>query len=188
MSNLTIKPHPDIRSVVYYYGMSESGNSTLWNLMWNEFSNEHDAQEKIKLMNGLAAIRDPIILNKFIQLAKDRPDIVRGQDYFTCLNYIAANPIGEPLVWDFVRNNWEYLVNRFSLNDRYLGQMVRTITSKFTTKVKLAEMEDFFRKYPNAGAGTTSRAQALENVKNNIKWLEKNLDGITKWLNDNINS
>lgn len=108
---------------------------------------------------------------------------VRSQDYFNCIQYIASNPVGEPVVWEFVRENWPALTLRFGLNDRYLGRMIPAITERFTTETKLEEMNEFFLKYPNAGAGTASRKQALETVKYNINWLKSNLEEITNWLN-----
>lgn len=107
---------------------------------------------------------------------------VRGQDYFTCLQYISENPIGQSLVWDYVRENWPRLVKRFGINERYLGRMIPAITSNFSSQTKLEEMEAFFAKYPEAGAGTAARKQALETVKFNMKWLEQNLEPIRRWL------
>ena len=43
-------------------------------------------------------------------------------------------------------------------------------------------MEDFFAKYPEAGAGTKSRQNALEVVENNIHWIERSVDDILPWL------
>lgn len=65
---------------------------------------------------------------------------VRGQDYFTCIQNIAANRAGENIVWDYVRENWPKLVNRFGLNERYLGRMIPSITGRFNTEVKLQEV------------------------------------------------
>lgn len=107
---------------------------------------------------------------------------VRGQDYFSCLQYIAQNRIGQPLVWDYVRENWPRLVERFGINERYLGRMIPSITSRFASQTKLDEMEAFFAKYPEAGAGTAARKEALENVKNNKKWLDQNLNSVAEWL------
>ena len=73
------------------------------------------------------------------------------------LSYISYNRVGEPIVWDFVRNEWDYLVERFTLNDRYLGSLIPTITKKFATEMRLQEMKDFFAKYPDAGAGEANR-------------------------------
>lgn len=43
-------------------------------------------------------------------------------------------------------------------------------------------MHEFFEKYPDAGAGTTPRLQAVEKVENNIAWLQKNERKIVNWL------
>ncbi|XP_059219771.1 glutamyl aminopeptidase [Stomoxys calcitrans] len=181
LENPNERPHPDVRETIYYYGMFDSGDEEKWNKMWDLFVNEEDASEKAKLMYGLSAVQVPWILSRYIQLAWN-PDNVRGQDYFTCLQYIAANPVGESLVWEYVREHWEDLVERFGLNERYLGSMIPTITGRFDTETKYEEMVYFFEKYPEAGAGTAARVRALENVKNNIAWLENNLAVVRYWL------
>lgn len=132
-------PHPDIRNLVYYYGMAEAGNAENWEIMLKAYKNEQDAQEKIKLMYGLTGITDIQVLKRFLELAKDE-SIIRSQDYFTVLQNIASNKNGEQLVWNFVRENWTYLVDRFTLNDRYLGRMVKSITSKFATEERKNEV------------------------------------------------
>ncbi|XP_053945175.1 glutamyl aminopeptidase-like [Anastrepha ludens] len=181
LSAPTERPHPDIRETVYYYGVFAADEES-WQKMWELFVNETDATEKLKLMYGLSAVQVPWILSNYINLAWDENN-VRSQDYFTCLQYIAANPVGEPLVWDYVREHWPDLVNRFGLNERYLGNMIPSITSRFDKQTKLEEMEQFFAKYPEAGAGAAARVRALETVKNNIAWLANNKDNIGEWLN-----
>ena len=60
--------------------------------------------------------------SRLIDLARDISN-VREQDYFTLLGMISNNRVGEPIVWDFYRNEWEYLVERFTLHDRLLGRV-----------------------------------------------------------------
>uniref|UniRef100_A0A1B0AGP0 glutamyl aminopeptidase n=1 Tax=Glossina pallidipes TaxID=7398 RepID=A0A1B0AGP0_GLOPL len=181
LKNTEERPHPDIRNAVYYYGMQIGGTEQIWQQVWELFVNEQDAQEKVKLMEALAAINEPWILQRYINLAWNE-SYVRSQDYFSCLQFIAQNRVGQGLVWDYVRENWPRLVERFGINERYMGRMIPAITSRFATQTKLEEMEAFFAKYPEAGAGTAARKEALENVKNNIKWLEQNMDHVGKWL------
>ena len=175
---------PNFRSIVYNYGMKTVGNQETWDWMFDKYMAEQNAQEKLKLMRGLTCSTDAWILYQFIQMAKDI-SIVREQDYFTLLTYISYNRIGEPLVWDFVRSEWEYLVDRFTLNDRALGKLIPSITSKFSTEQRLKEMNDFFADYPNAGAGENYRDIALETVTNNIKFVAAYTDVINDWLVDN---
>jgi len=101
---------------------------------------------------------------------------------------ISENPDGTLLVWDWVRNNWNLLVERYTLNDRYLGQLIPAITKSFATETKLQEMKAFFAKYPDAGAGANNRAKALETVSWNIKWLSEAPPKINEWLKWYFNS
>uniref|UniRef100_T1GQI9 Aminopeptidase n=1 Tax=Megaselia scalaris TaxID=36166 RepID=T1GQI9_MEGSC len=155
----------DIRELVYYYGMFNSGSEQIWEIVWDSRS-------------------IPWLLQRYIDLAWEEK-YVRGQDYFSCLQNIASNRVGESLVWTHVREKWLDLVKRFGLNERYLGSMIPSITGRFDTQTKLEEIEAFFTKYPEAGAGAAARVRALENVKNNIKWLENNKEKIGEWLQKN---
>lgn len=101
------------------------------------------------------------------------------------MTYIAANRVGEPLVWDYVRENWPVMVKRFGLNERYLGKLIPDISKNFATQIRLSEMKEFFDKNPEAGAGALSRKIALEKIQQNIKWLESNLQPLSDWLNVN---
>lgn len=174
----------DIRELVYYYGMFNTGSEQIWLIVWERFMTERDAQEKSRLMYGLSAVQVPWLLQRYIDLAWDEKN-VRSQDYFSCLQNIAGNRVGESLVWHHVRENWPKLTKRFGLNERYLGSMIPSITGRFDSQTRLSEMEAFFELYPEAGAGEGARVRAKENVKNNIKWLANNKDTIAEWLQNN---
>lgn len=180
---ITVSTQPlsqDLRGIVYKYGMVNANEET-WNKLLEVYLKETDATEKLKLLNGLANINDVTILARLLELAKNET-VVRGQDYFTLLGYISGNKAGTDLVWDYVRDHWEYLVDRFTLNDRYLGSMIRTVTARFATQQRLTEMQEFFAKYPDAGAGASSRVSALEGVRQNIAWLAKYKASVESWI------
>lgn len=177
------RPHPDIRGIVYSSGMKVAGTEEIWNKVFKIFTKENDPNEKTKLMSSLTAAQDFVILKQFLELASSGEKYVRSQDYFHFLSSLASNrKYGESLVWDYVRSNWQNLVDRFGLGEPYLGKMIPQVTSRFAKEIRLQEMKDFFAKYPDAGAGANSRLQALENIENNIKWLKKNKESIGAFL------
>ena len=47
-------------------------------------------------------------------------------------------------------------------------------------------MNDFWAKYPDAGAGARGRDQARESIQRNIDWMNNNADVIATWLEKNI--
>ncbi|GLV31099.1 uncharacterized protein CBL_12173 [Carabus blaptoides fortunei] len=174
----------DTKALVYRYGMVNI-NEQDWQKVFEKYMKENDAQEKLKLLRGLASTNNLNLLNTLLERAQNE-NVVRSQDYFTCLQYISGNQVGTALVWDYVRQHWPELVDRFTLNDRYLGRLIPAITSTFSIEIKLDEINGFFKMYPEAGAGAISRKEALENVSNNIKWLKDNKAHVEDWLNDNI--
>ena len=101
----------EIRSLVYKYGMQNSNNPDSWEIMFSRYVNEINSQEKSKLLYGLSQVKEPWILERFLGLAKNESN-VRSQDYFTVLSYISYNPTGNPLVWNFIRSEWPYLLDR----------------------------------------------------------------------------
>ncbi|XP_070159038.1 aminopeptidase A isoform X2 [Polyergus mexicanus] len=183
MDWLTLKkmPHPDIRELVYYYGMRYISQEDDWYVMFEYFKDETDPIEKNKLMKGLAGIKSTEILKEYINRASDEK-FVRTQDFLRCLIMISENPDGTSLVWDWVREKWEWLVKRYTLNDRYLGQLIPAITKSFATQTKLNEMKTFFERYPDAGAGANSRSKALDTVSWNIGWLSRAPPEIDRWF------
>jgi len=175
-----VKPHVEIRDIIYSYGMTESGEHQ-WDMMWDKYLAETDPQEKGRLRRALCMIKEPWILARLIERAKNE-DYVRSQDYFSVMANIAGNTVGNSIVWDWVRANWQYLVDRFTLNNRSLGRMLPYVAGSFSSEVKLKEVEEFIAQHPEAGAGEAGRKATIEAIKLNIAWLKKHLAVLTEWL------
>jgi glutamyl aminopeptidase len=179
------KLSPDIREYAFKYGMQSSGSDEDWNKLWDMWRTEVSASEKSKLLTALTSVTNTQLISKLISYANDS-SIINDQDFFPVQQSIASNsPIGRQLVWDYLRNNWNYLVERFTVNDKRLGNYFSSISISFATETQLKEMLDFFAKYPDSGAGQNARNQALENARNNIKWLEMHEKNVLNWFNSN---
>ncbi|XP_073690212.1 glutamyl aminopeptidase [Garra rufa] len=175
----------NLRLLVYRYGMKNSGTVQSWEMMFLKYLTATLAQEKDKLLYGLASVDDITLLQRLLEAAKNE-SIVRSQDVFTLVQYVSRNPYGKTMAWDWLTLNWDYLVNRYTINDRNLGRLPSKITSTYNTDLQLWKMEHFFALHPNAGAGEMPRKQALETVKNNIEWMKRNMDEIRFWLENNV--
>ncbi|MGH0160083.1 UNVERIFIED_CONTAM: hypothetical protein FKN15_042549 [Acipenser sinensis] len=111
----------NLRLLVYRYGMKNSGDEESWNAMFEIYTNTALAQEKDKLLNGLASVQDIKLLDRFLKSIKNE-SIVKSQDVFTIVRYISYNAYGNTMAWDWTRLNWDYLVNRYV----YLGPVPKT--------------------------------------------------------------
>nr|XP_033811401.1 glutamyl aminopeptidase [Geotrypetes seraphini] len=175
----------NIRLLVYRYAMAHSGNEHSWNYMFEKYQMTPLAQEKDKLISGVSSRSNVHLVDRYLNYIFNTT-LIKSQDVFTVLQYISYNKYGKTMAWDWVRLNWEYLVNRYTINDRNLGRLISRITRSFNTELQLWQMENFFEKYPDAGAGKAPREQALETVKSNIEWLKRNKAEIKVWLDANV--
>nr|CAD7458792.1 unnamed protein product [Timema tahoe] len=156
--------HPDIRDIIYQFGMYAMGDETAWDKMWNLFLKEEDAQEKRKLMIGLASAPQPWLINRYIQYAKNESN-VRSEDFYWVLFDVSNNPIGRPIAWDFLRSEWKYINDRYSINDNMLNRMINWVCRTFASEFKLREIETFFSICSEAGLSETAKIQTLEKGK-----------------------
>ncbi|XP_068195817.1 glutamyl aminopeptidase [Antennarius striatus] len=182
--NLSMVP-VNLRLLVYKYGMKNSGTEKKWQIMFQGYKETTLAQEKDKLLYGLASVENVTLLYKLLEATKNE-SMVRSQDLFTVVRYVSYNPLGQSMAWDWTTLNWDYLVNRYTINDRNLGRLLSQITTTYNTEVQLWRMEHFFNQKPHAGAGEMPRQQALERVRNNIDWIKRNEDEIRWWLDNNV--
>ncbi|XP_061600220.1 glutamyl aminopeptidase [Cololabis saira] len=175
----------NLRLLVYQYGMKNSGNEAKWNIMFKRYQETTLAQEKDKLLSGLASVEDVDLLFRLLEATKDE-SLVRSQDLFTVVRYVSYNPVGQSMAWDWATLNWDYLVGRYTIDDRYLGRLLTQISTTYNTKLQLWKMEHFFSLTADAGAGAMPRKQALETVRNNIEWISRNEAEIQAWLQNHV--
>lgn len=179
--------HFELSPIVYSYGLSGEITEEEWQKVLQICLNQHDVKEKLNLWRSLGNVKSQEHLSELIQLAKD-PNHLKSQDFFIVLRTIAKQPYGLEVVWNFLRNEWLYLVDRFTLEDMGLCDLVFQVCSQFGTKEKSEETKTFFKKYPDAGAGARSRQRSLENIDVNIAWLSANHQPIKDWLNNMNNN
>ncbi|XP_024134397.1 glutamyl aminopeptidase isoform X1 [Oryzias melastigma] len=175
----------NLRLLVYQYGMKNAGTPEKWDKMFQKYKDTTLAQEKDKLLYGLASVENVDLLYQLLEATKDEA-VVRSQDLFTVVRYVSYNPLGLSMAWDWTTLNWDYLVKRYTINDRNLGRLLTQISSTYNSKLQLWKMEHFFSLTPDAGAGEMPRQQALETVRNNIEWLSRNQEEIASWLQKNV--
>ncbi|XP_076831506.1 glutamyl aminopeptidase isoform X2 [Brachyhypopomus gauderio] len=174
----------NLRLLVYRYGMKNAGTAEDWEVMFQRYLSATLAQEKDKLLYGLASTKDISLLSRLLEASKSE-NLVRSQDVFSLVRYVSLSKDGESMAWDWVTLNWDYLVNRYTINDRNLGRLLTRISTSYNTELQLWKMKNFFALHPNAGAGEMPRKQALETARNNMEWVRRNREEIQLWLDSN---
>ncbi|XP_071345766.1 aminopeptidase Ey-like [Trachinotus anak] len=184
-ANNTISPN--LKSTVYCSAIAAGGVKE-WDFAWSMYKNATIASEADKLMYALSCTKQPWLLNRYLEYSLD-PEKIRKQDATYTIVYIAGNPIGQPLAWDFVRSKWSHIFNNYGGGSFSFGRLIDGVTRRFSTEFDYKQLLQF--KEDNAGqfgSATTSLEQALERTKANMNWVDMNKKQVLDWFTSEASS
>ncbi|UJR37822.1 hypothetical protein I4U23_030512 [Adineta vaga] len=163
----------DFLSTVYICHLSNDENESDWEMMYNYYKIAISPQEQTRALVAISSTENRDRLNRLLEDGmKTGPNAIKRQDFFSMIAYMSRNPTGRDVAWTFYKKNYQKLVNIFTLESRRLGTVIGSIARSFEKESYLNEMNELFALYPNAGAGTTSRKQAVDQVNMNIEWIK----------------
>ena len=169
--------HPDLRGVVCSLA-AQAGDRSTYDQLWELERQASLQEEKIRLLLALTRFQDTGLLNETLERALSSR--VRSQDTITVVGGVAANIRGREPAWEFVKSNWAEFDRRYGSGGFGLMRLV-SICSSFNTEENMADVERFFTDHPTPAAERTIR-QALERMRLNINWLERNRHDINAWF------
>tara|TARA_B100000315_G_scaffold185467_1_gene174602 strand:- start:813 stop:3425 length:2613 start_codon:yes stop_codon:yes gene_type:complete len=169
--------HPDIRGAVF--GLAgQTGVRTTYDQLWKLEKEATLQEEKMRLLMAVTRFSDQELLGETLKRALSSD--VRSQDTVFVVTGVGSNRRGRELAWEFVKDNWPEFDRRYGSGGFGLMRLV-SICGNFASSEKLADVESFFAEHPAPAAERTIR-QALERVRLNIKWLERNREAVAVWL------
>ena len=170
--------NPDIRKVILSLTAKE-GDSDVYHAMWKLEQDATLEEEKVRLLGALTEFEDQDLLMTTLERSLDT-EFVRTHNTIGIMARTAGNPKGKNLAWDFLKANWDEFDRRYGEGGFGLMTLV-SIAGRFTTQEKLEDVERFFTDTPVPAADRTIR-QALEAIRLNVAWLEKNRGPLGEWL------
>uniref|UniRef100_A0A3B3ILG4 Aminopeptidase n=1 Tax=Oryzias latipes TaxID=8090 RepID=A0A3B3ILG4_ORYLA len=133
-NSTTNKIRPSLRDAVYCSAMAAGGVEE-WDFMWSIYR-KNDTSDPDNLIYALSCTRQPWLINRYLEYCLD-PEKVSEKDVISAITYMAYNPVGQPLLWDFVRTNWEVLAEKSFFSVEYV---VYTVTKFFSTKFQYKQV------------------------------------------------
>jgi len=182
-TNYTISPN--LKLLVYCVGIKQGGE-TEWNFAWEQYLKANVASEKQSLLSALGCTNKIWLLSKYLGMSYKAGTGIRKQDAATAFYAVAGNDFGRDLAWNYLRNNWKHITDYYGSGLFALGRVISAGASKFSTKLKLKELEQFRKE--NAESLTTAKRavqQSVERTNNNIQWIDNHYEVIVAWLNRN---
>ncbi|XP_058501683.1 aminopeptidase N-like [Solea solea] len=179
--------HANLRSTVYCNAIA-AGGAEEWQFAWEQFENATIASEAEKLRSALACTKQPWLLNRYLEYTLD-PDRIRKQDATSTIVYIANNVVGQPLVWDFVRDRWSYIFSEYGGGSFSFSNLINGVTKRFSTEFELKQLKQFKEENSDVGfgSGTLAVDQSIERTIANMKWIADNKQSVLEWFHSAVN-
>lgn len=177
--NKNSKLDSDLRGVVYNL-VAENGGEAEYKDFRELYQKTMFQEEKDRILRALCSFKNKDLLRKTLDFSFSNQ--VRTQDCFKAIHFVWANPTGRDLAWDFVKENWTKIEEKFRgghLFSRFIKPAVY-----FVDRQKAKELEDFFKKHSSSGLERTI-AQVLEQIYANSQWLARDSRKIGSFLKIN---
>jgi puromycin-sensitive aminopeptidase len=160
---------PDLRGVVYGLA-AQGGDRSTYDRLWDLERETPLQEEKMRLLQALTRFTQPDLLQDFLD--RSLTDDVRSQDTVIVVTVLSMNSHGRDLAWEFIKDNWSEFDRRYGRGGFALMRLV-AIPGGFATQERLEDVERFFANHSAPAAERTVR-QSLEQIRLNVRWLERN--------------
>ncbi|XP_070425718.1 endoplasmic reticulum aminopeptidase 1 isoform X2 [Equus przewalskii] len=168
----------DVTMAVFAVGAQ---NPEGWDFLFSKYQSSLSSTEKNRIEFALCMSQNKEKLQWLLDQSF-KGDIIKTQEFPDILRSIGRNPVGYPLAWKFLRENWNKLVQKFELGSPSISYMVMGTTNQFSTRARLEEVKGFFSSLKENGSQLRCVQQTIETIEENIRWMDKNFDKIKVWL------
>ncbi|XP_053510304.1 leucyl-cystinyl aminopeptidase [Ictalurus furcatus] len=175
-SNKTV-PGDLLRAVLSVAAQTEEG----WNALYESYVHSICDSEKRKTLQALASTQDMRKIAWILKAGLDGSPI-QTPELPLVINRVSRHFAGYLYTWDFVKENWDKLTQKFPIGSFPLQSIIMSTTSQFSTKTHLEEVQRFFSSLKERGSQMRSVQEAIENIQLNMFWVENNLDTLREWL------
>ena len=102
---------------------------------------------------------------------------------------LGANSKARRLTWDFVKSHWDLFESKYATNLSFLGYLVKYSVTDFSTNEDADAVLKFFNDRGEATTKLVRRPldQAIESIRSNAEWLNRDKSNIESWLKSNVN-
>ncbi|XP_061906716.1 endoplasmic reticulum aminopeptidase 1-like isoform X3 [Entelurus aequoreus] len=169
----------DVIMAVYVVGAQTSEG---WDFLLEKYrrSLQTSVKTHIKAALTFTPLRDKL---KWMLEQSLLGEVMETHDLPGVIFYVSRNPIGHKLAWDFIRANWQTLIEKFELGSSSIAHMVTGVTSHYSTSAMLESVQNFFGSLTEeTGSEMRCIQQAYDTIQDNINWANNNFSKLQSWL------
>jgi puromycin-sensitive aminopeptidase len=171
---------PDQRFPVYRM-VVESAPAEAYEQVLAVFRRTDLNEEKVRCLRALGYAPEKALIQRTLEFSLS-PE-VRPQDAVFVLGSVGSNPMGREAAWAFLRERWSEFQQRYGKGGFLIARLIASTTQNFVTEEKAREVHSFFLAHPAPAAERTIQ-QAVERIRSNRFWLDRDRESIRRWLED----
>jgi aminopeptidase N len=153
-----------------------NGDSEFYDRLMAATKNPKSPEEYYTYLFTLADFGDPKLLERTLEYAVT-PD-VRSQDALGLVTSVLANPAGQKLAWDFIRQHWSDIEKA---GGPFASSEIVRATSVFCDATLRDQVTDFFASHHAEGA-ERSYKQSIERINNCVDLKSRQESQLASWL------
>lgn len=173
--------HPSLRSAVFIAGLKSEDDelAEAYEAIFQEVVNPSTVDAAEIALAALGQVRDAQYIARGLTYILSSE--VASQDTHSIVGSLASNPMGRWATWKYFETNWEAIHKKFSPNMVLLDRLVRVTLQLFSSKKAYDEIEAFYKDKDTHGF-ERSLGQALDTIKANTQWIERDAGVVKSWL------
>ncbi|QQG39157.1 MAG: M1 family metallopeptidase [Candidatus Woesearchaeota archaeon] len=175
------KLNPNIRTLVYSL-VALQGDKKDYEIIKELYKETKLQEEKIRFLKALCTFKQQEILKETLRFILSKE--VRVQDVSSGMAFVAGNPYGKDLAWDFFKLKYKEFYKRYEGSAHTLSNIIKSICSQFSSLEKLKEIETFFKKHQAKGI-KQAIGNSLEAIEINYNFVKNNEKELKEWLYNN---
>ncbi|CAI2169026.1 4397_t:CDS:10 [Funneliformis geosporum] len=174
--------HPNIRGVVFEIVLSQGGGVEDFEAILKAYREAKTADQKTESLKGLGFAQSDDLIQRALKFAICEE--VKNQDVIFALSSLQFNHNSRRLLWNFVKDNWDVIIEKYSASRVLFGQIIKLSTQLLTSEDDIADIEKFFS---NKDCKKFERPlqQSIENIRVNAAWLKRDSKDVEDWLKAN---
>ncbi|MFZ2126596.1 MAG: M1 family metallopeptidase [Candidatus Microsaccharimonas sp.] len=133
---------PELRSNIMASVVRHSQDQTIVDALLKLYQETSNSELQEDIAIALTATKDPATIDRIIGLFKNQA-IIRQQDFLRWFIWLLRNRYGRDTVWQWCRDNWQWLTQTFKTDMSY-DSFPRYIASSLMTTTHLEQYKAFF--------------------------------------------
>ncbi|VVT46863.1 uncharacterized protein SAPINGB_P001425 [Magnusiomyces paraingens] len=177
--------HPSLRHAVFTAVLKYTTGSELteaYDAIFQEVVKPSSVDSAEIALSSLGSVTDAALIDRGLNYILS--DEVPSQDTHSIGGSLAANVVARWKSWEYLKANWDAIYKKFSTNMVVLDRLVRLMITNFASEKAYKEIETFYSD-KNTHGFERSLGQALDTIKANTEWVERDGKEVKQWLVEN---